>query len=83
MDKKTKIKYLKVLKFQAFCDTILLDLKERREQMSLEEAIRKIQILESENENLKEEAIRKIQILELENENIKLENKSLKRIIFG
>ena len=40
--------------------------------MSLEEAIKKIQILEIENENL-----------ELENENLKLENNSLKRIIFG
>lgn len=40
--------------------------------MLLEEAIKKIQVLESKNENL-----------ELENENLKLENNSLKRIIFG
>ena len=47
--------------------------------MSLEEAIRKIQILESKNEILES----KNENLELENENLKLENNSLKRIIFG
>ena len=47
--------------------------------MSLEEAIRKIQILEDKRNELEQ----KNQNLELENENLKLENNSLKRIIFG
>ena len=47
--------------------------------MSLEEALRKIQILENKRNELEQ----KNQNLELENENLKLENNSLKRIIFG
>lgn len=47
--------------------------------MSLEEAIKKIQILEDKRNELEQ----KNQNLELENENLKLENNSLKRIVFG